>query len=403
MSELRSNSTTRRGCDVCGSASFSAIFEQRFATFDDGSTFEGYTVVSCMRCGFVYADGIPAQVDFDRYYRDMSKYEERGGLSVAELPYYRNVVASIAEKLPDRAARLLDVGSASGDALALFREIGYTNLTGFDPSPRCAEIARERYALRVINTPISQMPFAGEEFDVVMLSGVLEHLRDLRTTIEELRRLLSPSGAFWFGVPDARRFIDCAESPFQHFSLEHINFFTLHTLEALLAKAGFALVDAWEDVHKHGSMPEPVLNAVFRATEARSQPAYDSEGPAAVTLYAAASQRLEDGLVDRVGQLARERTPVIVWGTGSLTLHLLANGRFRSLNIVAFVDANPNYWNKTIAGVSVIAPGEVSVRSETILVISYSYENEITARIRDVYRLPNPVVQLFGAIGSYTT
>ena len=394
----RSNISVKRGCDVCGSASFVRICEQRFATFDDRSSLLGYDVVACARCGFVYADGIPEQADYDRYYRDMSKYEESAGFSPAELLYYRRVVAGIAERLPDRAARLLDVGSAGGDALALFGKIGYTNLTGFDPSPRCAEIARTRHGLRVINTPISQMPFVGEQFDVIMLSGVLEHLRNLDETLNELHKLLSPTGAFWFGVPDARRFTEHVESPYQHFSLEHINFFTLHSLEALLARAGFALADAWEDVHNHGAMPEPVLNAVFRAATITPSCTNDTGGRESVQRYAAASQCLERKLQDSIVRIVECRTPVVVWGTGSLTLHLLTTPRFRELNIVAFVDKNANYWGKSIANVPVLSPEQARSLSALILVISYSFENEIATEIRDLYKLPNTVLKLFDSI-----
>ncbi len=343
----------------------------------------------------MYADGIPEQAAFDSYYRDMSKYEEPIGLSPAELPYYRSVVAAIAERLPDRGARLLDVGSAGGDALALFREAGYTNLTGFDPSPRCAEIARDRHGLRVINTPISQMPFVGEQFDVVMLSGVLEHLRDLRGTLLELSRLLSPTGVFWFGVPDARRFADYLESPFQHFSLEHINFFTLTTLRALLGQAGFELFDSWESVHKLGALSEPGLNAIFRFAEAGVRLERDLEGPDAVRRYTVASKRLEDRLCDGVRRQIDDRTPIIIWGTGTLALHLLESESFRSLNVVAFVDANANYWNKTIRTVPVIPPSAVALRTEPVLIISYSYEHEIATKMSDVYKLENPVLKLF--------
>ena len=164
-----------RGCDICGAGAGRLIYRQRFARFDDRSAFDGYDVAACPRCGFVYADGIPVQAVFDRYYREMSKYESHaadGEVSPAAAANYRAIVHEIAQRLPDRALRILDVGSASGHLLAGFREAGYDDVLGLDPSPRCAEIARARYGIEVVNTPISAMRFEGARFDLVLLSSV---------------------------------------------------------------------------------------------------------------------------------------------------------------------------------------------------------------------------------------
>ena len=59
----------RRGCDVCGFAATEDLYDQRFVRFDDASGLDGYTVVACKRCGFMYADDLPGQDVFDRYYR----------------------------------------------------------------------------------------------------------------------------------------------------------------------------------------------------------------------------------------------------------------------------------------------------------------------------------------------
>src|SRR5689334_11708594 len=81
-----------RPCPVCLSASKRVLFHQRFAVVEDATPVGGYDVAVCERCGCGYADGIPDQAAFDRYYRDMSKYEygQRGG---AESDYDRRRLA----------------------------------------------------------------------------------------------------------------------------------------------------------------------------------------------------------------------------------------------------------------------------------------------------------------------
>ena len=70
----------------------------------------------------------PDQAAFDRYYRDMSKYEyaQRGG---AESEYDSRRLAVIADivapHLPSPTCAILDVGCASGRLLANIRDRGF--------------------------------------------------------------------------------------------------------------------------------------------------------------------------------------------------------------------------------------------------------------------------------------
>src|SRR4029453_484666 len=64
-----------RRCAVCDAQDPTFLFRQTFEKVAGVSALDGYDVVTCGRCGFAYADGIPVQEVFDRYYRDASKYE----------------------------------------------------------------------------------------------------------------------------------------------------------------------------------------------------------------------------------------------------------------------------------------------------------------------------------------
>jgi 2-polyprenyl-3-methyl-5-hydroxy-6-metoxy-1,4-benzoquinol methylase len=394
----------RRGCEVCGSTIRHVAYEQRFVTFDhDAGLLAGYDVAVCDVCGFAYADGIPETLVFERYYRDMSKHEPSCDGS-RPTPSYRkhniDLIASyVVKHLPERTARILDVGVGTGDILLALRDLGYQNVTGLDPSPRTSEIVNRRHKLRVLNTPVSELRSCTERFDVILLSGVLEHLRDLRSTLSLLKALLGEGGSMCIAVPDAARFADCDESPYQYFSVEHINFFTTRSLESLLASVGMALESRCdESTALLGAFREPIIQGTFKASTSRLPLLRDSSGGDQISRYVAYSGRRQDDLMSRIRGLLDSGEGIIVWGTGSLTMHLLSDRRFSLLNIVAFVDANANYWDKTIRGIPVISPATVSSRQETILIVSYSYEDEIFLEIRDQYRLNNKVMRLFGDI-----
>jgi SAM-dependent methyltransferase len=399
VAEVSRNSP--RLCEACGASRPRPIHRQRFARFDDDSSMAGYLVVSCASCGFVYADDLPGQETFDRYYRELSKYEshDRGGeIAAWAATIHRSIVGEIAARLPDKRARILDVGAASGHLLAAFRAAGFENVVGFDPSPLCSALARERYGVRVINEPISSIALEGERFDLIVLASVLEHLRDIGSAIRGLRDLLAPGGAIWFEVPDAARFAEHVHSPFHQFSLEHINFFSETSLTRLMQRYGFDRLDTWKTTRSINAMPDPGIDGLFVLREpARALTANDDEA-AAVHRYVRASAALEAELCDRIARIARAGNDVIVWGTGSLTMHLLTLDVFGDLSIRCFVDANRNYQGKTIGGVPIVAPEDVGALSGTILVASHASESEIVATIRDRYRFENDVIGLVSGL-----
>jgi SAM-dependent methyltransferase len=392
----------QRGCEVCGSTRSDPVYRQRFVAFDDASAFPGYDVVTCSGCGFAYADGIPEQSVFDRYYSEMSKYELPDGaeiLRAGAIGNYRAIVAEIGERLPRRDIRILDVGSGAGHLLAAFRSAGFTNVRGFDPSARCAAYARRVYGIEVLNQPISSMAREGERYDLVLLSNVLEHLRDLVPTLRSLLRLLAPGGWFWFEVPDAARFAEEVSVPFQQFSLEHINFFTRSSLVSLLSRIGFVPVDTWEPTRMLGEIRDFALDGIFRAGGVEGPISRDTVGPTALTRYVAASRPFQERLIHTLETFVDSGEPVVIWGTGSLTLQLLSDDRLRRLPIRAFVDTNSNYQGKSVRGVPVLAPDAMDDPKATLVIISRVYEEEIANAIRDRYRMRNRVVRLISDSG----
>ena len=166
-----------------------------------------------------------------------------------------------------------------------------------------------------------------------------------------------------------------------------------------MQRHGFLLRDCWETTRIVGSMPDPGLDAIFMASDMASANGPDAIGPREVQCYADRSEAFERNVCERLSALAIGG-PFVIWGTGSLTLHLLTLDAFRRLNIAAFVDANVNYQGKSIGGVPVISPQAMRDRSEPILIVSHASEAAILAMIRHELRLPNPAFGLVSGSGT---
>src|ERR1700740_504943 len=116
------NVNASRPCPVCSATVCLALHEQRFILPEGHPLSDGYMVVSCESCGFVYADTGVAHQQFDDFYARFSKYEDAQtgtgtGLTAWDQKRLSDTAREIARSV-DRGARVLDLGCANGGLLA---------------------------------------------------------------------------------------------------------------------------------------------------------------------------------------------------------------------------------------------------------------------------------------------
>jgi 2-polyprenyl-3-methyl-5-hydroxy-6-metoxy-1,4-benzoquinol methylase len=393
-----------RPCAVCDGTEGALLFRQTFSELSRGSLLRGYDVTVCDRCGFGFADRIPDQSAFDAHYREMSKYEygDRGGRETEfDLERFRAIRDGVAPYLSDARARILDVGCATGRLLALFRDEGFADVTGLDPSPECARIARELHGIRVATGAVCDAgELLGEErpFDCVLLSGVLEHVRDVKSALEQIRGLTAEKGLVFVETPDATAFARRPDAPFQEFSTEHINFFSPGALHNLMQRHGFVRIYS-----RRAPRPQavgtvmPVVTALYVREDGlrRVAPTRDEETVRGLKEYVAASLETEREVRRTIEQLVECAKPIVVWGVGTHTLRLLSTSRLAQADIRAFVDSNPRYQGKTLQGISIIAPAELADRTEAILISSRVHQSVIEKQIREELRMNNELIELY--------
>ncbi|MBN2577693.1 MAG: class I SAM-dependent methyltransferase [Pirellulales bacterium] len=97
------------------------------------------------------------------------------------------------------AVRMLDVGCGTGQSRQIYRLAGL-DYTGLDLSGNAVQRARQKYPRdEWICADACNLPFAGEQFDLVAFSSVLHHVPDYRLPLAEAFRVLRPGGrAFAF-------------------------------------------------------------------------------------------------------------------------------------------------------------------------------------------------------------
>jgi len=141
--------------------------------------------------------------------------------------------------------RFLDVGAGMGHFSKAAHHVGF-QVAAIEPS----EVARGVFHLMTGGlTAQSGMLDAAftnahvEEFDVVLLSQVLEHVLDVPTTVQYLHRLLAPNGIACIAIPLRGSWSSSVlgRHDIHIIPPEHLNFFTRIGLVSLFERYGFKL------------------------------------------------------------------------------------------------------------------------------------------------------------------
>ena len=402
-SKLGPPSPVGRLCPVCEGQDRDILHTQAFVLPEGHPLSDGYDVVCCRACSFVFADTVADQKAYDEFYAKLSKYEDNttvtgAGVTPWDLKRVQDTAAGIARYLPDKSARVVDVGCANGGLLNALKGLGYENLCGVDPSPGCVAYVRDHLGIEAYAGVLDPIPVEVKPADAVILSHVLEHVRELRPALAAVREVMKPGGVLYVEVPDATRYTDFVFSPFQDFNTEHINHFSENLLAQLLDSCGFRPTASGRGQCESGpGMPYPIA-FVFGIGDGTSSPtprafATDETLRPAIREYIRKSSVLLEAIDGRIRKALEGAGPILVYGAGQLAMKLLAETSLGEADIVAFVDGNPINHGKVIRGVPVLSPDQVRGMPQPILITSTLHEREIVQKIAEM-GLPNRVLTL---------
>ena len=393
-----------RYCPICGCNTGQVIHTQQF-TLSQGNPLPAVCdYVVCDDCGFAFSDTSVDQAGYDSYYAAMSKYADKAtSTGAGVLPWDKSRLCDLADQVavfcPDRAARIVDIGCANGGLLAVLREKGFKNVCGIDPSPACVGATQRLSKGDAWVGTLSAIPVKAGSFDGVILSHVMEHVRDLSAAMDHVHSLLNPGGWVYIEVPDASRYNEFLVAPFQDFNTEHINHFSQTSLANLCRRNRFVPEACGnKTIYSSKDMLYPALYWFARKSSDRLSIVKDEVLRGDLESYVTASHALLARIDANIRRLLNKYSELILWGTGQLTMKLLEDTCLRTAKISAFVDGNPINQGRILHGAKVIPSSEITARDTPILVCSLINEDSILETIRDL-NLPNPVATLLKGRG----
>jgi 2-polyprenyl-3-methyl-5-hydroxy-6-metoxy-1,4-benzoquinol methylase len=100
-----------------------------------------------------------------------------------------------------KKGRILDIGAGTGDFLLTAKNDGWETV-GVEPSERAKNIAIQK-GISFVNEIAA---LENNSFDVITMWHVLEHVPNLELQIQELKRLLKPTGTLIVAVPNFKSY-----------------------------------------------------------------------------------------------------------------------------------------------------------------------------------------------------
>jgi SAM-dependent methyltransferase len=388
-----------RNCPICGTGRNELIWEENFG---DSShvLMKKYAVNSCTKCGMAYVNPVPEQSDWDEYYTRTSKYDSPpkndGGYDEAR---FSKVASFFENNCILKNSSILDVGCGSGRLLRILRQHGYSKLFGLDPSPKVAEYFCGEKGIAIKTGAVSDFK-PDCSYDLIALMEVLEHVMDLESFLRKITNMQKPSGMLYIEVPDASKFMDCSDGPFQQFSVEHINFFSHKLLKRLMIRFGYISVAEKQYMHTIAKNIEVSTMMSLWKKQLQDQPLgemineQDRQLTRELARYIEKSSRCMSEMQKIIGRVVDQNKEIIVWGAGTLTLRLLSQTSLKAARIRVFVDSNPNYQGQMIGNVPIVLPTQIVGMELPILVSSYISQQEIVQQIRTEMGLQNQLILL---------
>ncbi len=225
-------------CDLCGNEAPRELFRKA-----------GDRYVECTKCDLIYLDPQPSDAQLsaiygDTYYDAWGLGDAENGTKTLKHRTFDHLLSRAVKASGKRAGRLLDIGCATGYLLEVAKKRGFdpygVELNAFSAKQAKALFGDEHIHCGELDTA----PFAAESFDVIVMSDLLEHVRQPSVLLEKARRLLKPGGALTVMAPNVGGLSHkVLRQNWTDFKTEHLFYFTPATLSRALAQAGFKVAD----------------------------------------------------------------------------------------------------------------------------------------------------------------
>lgn len=335
---------------------------------------DSYQVVVCEECGLVFADTTASMEDYEWYYTNCNFY---GDCSKDDNRLRFEQTQELLENHISKNAVILEMGAGNGRFSIALKKHGYVHVTATDPSEESVRLLQAAGIPSYVSSIYEKVPIEeSAKYDGIFLFEVAEHLLLPGKGIENVTKMLKQDGVFIISVPDYSLVGEELNSIANYFNLEHINYFSEASLDYLLALHGMKRID-----QKRVGID---LIQVYQKVNEVQPLNKDTVTEMAVRTYFQRQHKKEAWIAGLIEDLRKEEKELLIWGTGSYVMRLLATTTLLQCKIQGFIDNNRIKQGRSIYGYQIYPPEYLKHKKCTVLICSMLYGNEIRHQLEQM-------------------
>jgi len=347
---------------------------------ETNTVFETYPL-KLMRCSNCFHSQLSIAVNPDRLFR---QYSYISGTSETLSNYFDFLTSLILSEF-GFAGKILDIGSNDGSFLAKYVGTQWSAI-GVDPAVNLIPVSLSKGVLTIpayFNQETAKL--LTKDFDVIVAMNIFAHTNNPLEILLGIKECLKDNGKAYIQTSQAEMFFTGEFDTVYH---EHISFFNVRSMKALLNRAGLYLHDvSIVKIHGGSYLWEIVKEPVINLTHKREKYEFELE------LY-------KNGIYEKFEKLARKRVVEVQEivesyrkkGFTIVSYGAAAKGNtflnFANIKLDYIFDDTPQKIGKfSPAGDCVVSSPKSlqDIKSPTLIIIpAWNFKDEILAKIKNL-------------------
>lgn len=392
-------------CCICGKR-VKKIYEMKYIGLL-GLNHDEYieNIAICPECEFIFTQNPFTELELENRYKNLSKYEfndsDNNFVESSDFMQRSKVQKHFLEENCEKINSIIEIGSATGYNLSLYQKEGI-EVFGIEPSEKNKKIAFQKYGVNLYadtfqNYLKSNDNTKNKKYDLIFLSGVLEHIVNPMKFILELKEFSKKY--IFIDVPTFD--YKFSDEVFGMFCDEHVNYFSLKSIKELMEKAGYHLINGRIELYLKTYVPSgsPGLYTLWEKNEVGKEYHRNiivNDTTKVFEQYIKDSeiklQKIKE-IIDNIN----DDDKLAVWGVGNHTARLLGMTNLKNKNIVKFYDSDIKkhkyrVLNKEITSFNV--EDILQNKVDKVLISSYVSQNVINNVLKE--NVPNEkIIKLY--------
>ncbi|MBI3485942.1 class I SAM-dependent methyltransferase [Candidatus Daviesbacteria bacterium] len=237
-------------CPLCSSKkNYQVLYQANFRRKDLNKTLFSarrlpdefhYQIVKCRKDNLVRSNPILNLEDIERFYKQSSIAYQK------EIPNlkktYLNVLKPYLKELT-RTDKILEIGCGNGFLLEELFKMGYSQISGIEPSLEAVRSASKNIKKKIIRDILKKGIFPQNSFKFIFLFQTLDHIPNPNQLLSECFKLLKKNGIILaFNHDFNSLFVKLLKDKSPIIDIEHTFFYTPQTARLLFEKNRFQVL-----------------------------------------------------------------------------------------------------------------------------------------------------------------